>query len=106
MHLQQDGADMGVIYDQHGNAIRVAHTDRADGRMTFETIEDHEPTVESAKLLRENANPKAMMRHVARVPMVVYEQAMREGWAEDQAAWTRWLNDPDNKAFRVWEGTV
>jgi hypothetical protein len=97
---------MGVIYDQLGNVIRVAHTDKADGRMTFETIEDHAPTIESAKVIREHQNPKAMLRHVARVPMVIYEQAVREGWANDQDRWRKWLNDPDNKDLRVWQGAV
>lgn len=97
---------MGQIYDHQGNVIRVAHTDAADDRYIFETIEDHEPTIESAKILRENQSNKSMMRHVARVPMTIYEQAIREGWANDQLAWAKWLNDPDNRAFRVWEGNV
>lgn len=97
---------MGQIYDQHGNAIRVAHTDTSGERYVFETIEDHEPTIESAKVLREHVTSKDTFRHVARVPLTVYEKALREGWADDQDKWRRWLNDPDNAAFRVWEGQV
>jgi hypothetical protein len=40
------------------------------------------------------------------VPMTVVETAMREGWFNDKAAWRRWLNDRDNRAFRVWGGQV
>ena len=97
---------MGKIYDATGNAIRVAHTDEAEGLLTFETIENHDHTIESAKALREHVTRKDMFRHVARVPMIVYEQAVREGWADDQDKWRLWLNDPDNAAFRVWEGRV
>lgn len=38
------------------------------------------------------------------VPVAVYEQSVREAW--DEKRWARWLNDPDNAAFRVWRGRV
>jgi hypothetical protein len=95
------------IYDITGNVTRVAHTDGSDeGRVAWETIEDHAPTVESAKLLREHVTRKDPFRHVARVPLIVYEQALREGWADDEDKWREWLNDADNAAFRVWMGRV
>jgi hypothetical protein len=48
---------------------------------------------------------KGSMKLIARgVPAFVYEQSVREEW--DEARWARWLNDPDNAAFRVWRGTV
>lgn len=43
-------------------------------------------------------------RVLARVPMTVYEQSLLEQW--DEADWKKWLNDPDNAAFRVWPGQV
>lgn len=43
-------------------------------------------------------------RLLARVPMTIYEQSLLEQW--DEARWTRWLNDPDNAAFRIWQGNV
>ena len=98
---------MGQIYDRNGNVVRVAHTDASDpSRLAWETIEDHEPTIESAKLLREYVTRQDTFRHVARVPLTVYEQALREGWADDEDAWEKWLNNPDNRDFRVWGGQV
>ena len=45
------------------------------------------------------------MKLIARgVPAFVWEQSIREDW--DETDWTRWLNDPDNRAFRVWPGRV
>jgi hypothetical protein len=41
---------------------------------------------------------------VARAPLTVYERSIHEGW--DDNDWKRWLNDPDNRAFRVWKGRV
>ncbi len=41
---------------------------------------------------------------VARVPMTVMERSIHEQW--DEADWKKWLNDPDNAAFRIWPGRV
>ncbi|MAL86562.1 MAG: hypothetical protein CMI23_09450 [Opitutae bacterium] len=46
------------------------------------------------------------MRHVAEVPLVIWEKAVQEGWSKDQNAWKKWLNDPDNKVFRTWQGKL
>lgn len=53
---------------------------------------------------RDNIRPGSMNKLVARVPMTIYEQAFHEQW--DEAKWKDWLNDPDNKAFRIWPGRV
>lgn len=98
-----------VIYDHTGSVVRVLHTDNpADpfGDFAIETIEDVEPVVETAKVLADNHAERGDLKHVARVPVHVVEQAMREGWYNDTAAWRKWANDPDNKAFRVWKGRV
>jgi hypothetical protein len=44
--------------------------------------------------------------YVAEIPMVIYQKAVREGWAEDKKKFKEWLNDPDNKMFRSWKGRV
>jgi hypothetical protein len=36
--------------------------------------------------------------------MTVAEKAIRENW--DDSDWKKWLNDPDNAAFRIWPGRV
>lgn len=97
-----------VIYDHNGTVARVLHADDRDpwGDFLIETVEDVEPAIESAKVLRENHRAGTDMKHVARVPVTVVEKAMREGWFHDESAWKTWLNDPANKAFRVWEGRV
>ena len=46
------------------------------------------------------------MRHVAEVPQVIWEKAVQEGWSKDKDAWKKWLNDPDNKVFRTWQGKI
>ena len=46
------------------------------------------------------------MRHVAEIPMVIYQKMVREGSINDKKALKKWLNDPDNKMFRTWKGKV
>ena len=45
-------------------------------------------------------------KRVASVPLVVAEDLMRKGIWNDPKALKRWLNDPDNRAFRVRGGRV
>ena len=43
---------------------------------------------------------------VARIPMVVVEQMMREGIWGDQDRMKVWLNDPENAPFRTTKGKL
>lgn len=56
---------------------------------------------ELAELHPRNSRNKLIARGV---PATVWEQSIHEQW--DEADWAKWLNDPDNKAFRVWPGRV
>lgn len=61
--------------------------------------------VENNKILRELHPRRSTNKLVARgVPLTVAEKAMREQW--DEKDWAKWLDDPDNAAFRVWRGRV
>lgn len=53
---------------------------------------------------KELVDPRSTNKLVARVPMTIYEKSLHEGWDEDD--WKKWLNDPDNRCFRVWEGRL
>ena len=43
---------------------------------------------------------------VARIPLVLVEQMMREGIWGDQERMRVWLNDPENAPFRTTKGKV
>ncbi len=43
---------------------------------------------------------------VASIPMNVYQDLKTRGILKDQAAFKRWLNDPDNAVFRTRPGVV
>ena len=66
---------------------------------------DLEQTIKNNKIMQELHPRRSTNKLVARgVPLTVAEKAMREQW--DESDWGKWLNDPDNAAFRVWRGRV
>lgn len=81
----------------------IIDTDRP-GTFTVHTEADMTEVLEEIKHLRDNLPAKQTNRLLAKVPMTVYEQSIHEQW--DEADWAKWLNDPDNAAFRVWQGRV
>ena len=92
-------------YSSWGGVIqRALHVDPAD---PYSFTHETSVTLPDEFFSRNRAlaeEQKGAMKLVARVPVTIYEQSVREEW--DDAKWAQWLNDPDNRAFRVWEGTV
>ena len=78
--------------------------DDRPGIITTHTEVDMTQLVENNKALRELHPERSTNKLVARVPMTVYEKAIIEDW--DESDWKKWLNDPDNRAFRVWDGRI
>jgi len=76
-----------------------------DDKNIYHTAQNVRPVIEHARALRE-LEPGKTFRHAAEIPKVIWNKALREGWHNDKKAWKRWLNDPDNKAFRVWQGKI
>jgi len=69
------------------------------------TEQDMTQIIENNKVMRELHPTRSTNKLVARgVPITVAERAMREDW--DEKDWAKWLDDPDNAAFRVWQGRV
>ena len=69
------------------------------------TEQDLTQAIENNKKLAELHPRRSTNKLVARgVPVSVYEKSVLEGW--DSNDWNRWLNDPDNRAFRIWQGRV
>lgn len=77
----------------------------APGQIKVLTEIDVEGVIESNKIARELQPVRATNRLLAKgVPMTVVEKSLREQW--DDSDWKKWLNDPDNAAFRIWPGRV
>lgn len=99
-------AESKLVYRDDGIVKRVGIWDPDDPfKYIVETTQDLTQAVENNKILRELHPRRSTNKLVARgVPLAVAEKAMREQWSE--ADWARWLDDPDNAAFRVWQGRV
>jgi thioesterase domain-containing protein len=100
---------MSEIYDEFGGMVRRVHVhDTHDKHSGFTTRAEQEceGLIQAAADERDNLNLKAEFRPIAKIPMVVIEQAMREGWFNDKAKWKQWINDRDNYRFRIWEGRI
>lgn len=92
------------IYDHRGTVIREVRYSGPE-EAVFVTREICDPLLDKVQRERELTQSKDM-KLAARIPITVVEQAMREGWFNDKARWRRWLNDPDNRGFRVYQGRV
>ena len=94
------------VYRNSGGVKRtMIHNSDDPFALTVSTEVDMTGVVENNKIMRELHPERSVNKLVARgVPMTVYETSIHEQW--DEKRWNRWLNDPDNAAFRVWEGWV
>lgn len=93
LYHNQDGVRRTFLLDQ----------DNPHG-FTIHSEVEMDQVLESIKLDRENHKTGTTNKLVARVPLTVYEKSLVEQW--DEGDWKKWLNDPDNAAFRVWQGRV
>ena len=106
------------ILDDRGRVLKTVHTDAHDEHRAVEVMtEDVSPLIE---LARSAAIARRMSRRkyegemeksldaklVGFIPDFQVEKMMRDGSWNDPLALKRWLNDPQNKDFRVWQGRV
>lgn len=96
-------------YDNYTGIKKVWHYDAEKDEATIETIQDVKPIIEMNKMdltQSDNNGWKGEFHHVARIPLSVYYDLKAQGKLDDEAFMKRWLNDPDNRFFRVKEGQV
>lgn len=71
--------------------------------------QDAEPIIEQNKrlyTLNDGYSRSRLTRRVAQIPMLVYLDLVKRGVTKDPKAFSRWLNDPDNRYFRTAPGRV
>ena len=95
-----------IVYRDDGTVKRtMVWEDDDPSTIHIYTEQDLTQAIENNKILRELHPRRSTNKLVARgVPISVAEKAMLEQW--DEQDWARWLDDPDNAAFRVWQGRV
>jgi len=93
-----------ALLDHRGDVLKYFQT---EGDKTYEvTVQDLDPVLRQAQLLRETHEHDKEMKLAAVIPIEVVERMMRDGSWNDPAAIKQWCNDPQNQAFRVWKGRL
>ena len=86
------------------------HIDEAGDKFTINTVQDAEPIVEANKRRYNDYGDKLSVgkrgewHHAAAVPFNIWEQWMKDtngAIEKDSKLLARYLNDPDNKYFKV-----
>lgn len=89
---------------------RTWHFNPDTEETTIQTTQDVTAVVEANKrdfaAIDNKANWKGEWHHVASIPESLYYKLKAEGKLDDQAYMKKWLNDPDNRFFRVRPGQV
>lgn len=94
-----------ALLDMVPESRRLTIYHEEDGVTRVESRQDVEPIMRAAAEIMELPKNKSMTL-VRLIPEVVFNRACTEGWLHDDAAWRRWANSPEGKAFATWEGTV
>lgn len=82
-------------------------TEDGDGTIHITKKQDVQPTLDYAKFLREQpVNRKALDRKVAEIPPILASELLRKGILQDTKRLLKWLDRPENKPFRTWEGRL
>jgi hypothetical protein len=93
--------------------VELFHYDETNDSFTIETQQDVTDLVEDNKYefnLHDGMNSrwKGDLHRVAQIPLSVYYDLKRRGMLpeQDAKAFSRWMNDPDNRVFRTRPGRV
>jgi hypothetical protein len=86
----------------------AVHTEDGDGTFHITKEQDIQPTLDYAKNLRDAPIDRSHhSRKVAEIPPVLAAKLYRDGILGPKGntkALLKWLDQPENKPFRTWEG--
>lgn len=106
-------AAMPVMDDPLTGTRQRWELDEATGQARLVAERDVSETVDENKYLYRRYDEHARWKsevhnHVATIPdFLFYDLVRKLGWPKDNPkGWKRWLNDPDNRAFRTRPGRV
>lgn len=94
---------MDVDWHEEGDQITVDHRQNV------------QPVMEYNEGQRQQLQDRGYRRHrrstpdprtVARIPFVVWQDLMRRGITQDHKALMRWIDDSDNRCFKLYPGKV
>ena len=96
-----------IDHDETTGISHVFHLE-ADGTATITAEQDFAPTLELNKQEYNHAGNDRFgeWNKVASIPLTIYNDMVKSGMVNDQAALKRWLNDSSNRFFRTRPGTI
>ena len=90
--------------------IETNFVDHKDGTFSIQTRQQVYDLIEANKAAYNGVDAKAgwngEWHHVASIPLTTYFDLKKKGVIDDAKAFKRWLNDSDQRAFRVRPGRV
>ena len=96
-------------YDPATGMLETFHYDAVEDKAIIETSQDVTAILEANKRafnqVDENANWKGDIHLCARVPLNIFNSLPKE-LRRDQKAFKRWLNHPDQAAFKLRPGKI
>ena len=108
------------IDDKNSDSVKKTkmQIDEWEKKYNFKNVKDVQPILERNKFEAKNDLYKvrgmqdAKMYKVASIPLIVVQQLAQKGIMSnagriiDKDRFKKWLNDPENKHFRVYQGNV
>ena len=88
---------------------RKFHPGESGDDFVVETQQDVTQLIKETTAIYNDIDERARWKdvnHVASLPMSVYFDLKRRGILDDDKALRKWLNDPDNRAFRTRPGKL
>ena len=85
---------------------RTYHIDPATHQHTITTHQYVPEELNRRKYNDDTGGWKGDFHHVASVPGNILFDLLRKGIIDDPKAFSRWLNDPDNRVFRTKAGII
>lgn len=93
------------------NTTRLFHYDPETDTARIETVQDVSGLIGDNKSLFAGVDERARWHdgqgdRVASIPLNVFFDLQQKGIVDDQAAFRRWLNAPENRFFRTRPGKI
>ena len=96
-----------TIMDSHAGLTTTVNTEDGDGTYHIHKHQNVQPILDHVKDIRDiPIDRSAPQRHVAEIPLVLAAKLMRDGTMNNKKKLAKWLDQPENKPFRVWEGRL
>jgi hypothetical protein len=102
------------MINEWGSHKTALYTDLDTGDMTIHDRQNTTDIIETVEEAKENlksigvgaaASRGSGMMPIAEIPMIAYNEAIRLGEENNPDYWKRWLKQPENQPFRIYQGT-